>query len=770
MAAESHSPPTPRLNPFALPADTDFRFALLMVVVLAASIFMYANPQSVFMAIFSGETKQRDEAIKACVQDALSNVNLHSIGQAQLPAAFEGMAQCIEPHARNVALSMLTGMTVLLGLAAGIYWASPAWRFRQRQLQPLNVPDMEDCLVDLCRRANLPRQPLFLWEPLRMKIDGVAFSRLGRYYVALSAGSTFMFFTVRPIFDAVVLHELAHLRNVDVNKGVFAAAISLAFAVAALLPYGMKLLLVVDQPLQDVLSLAWRVLALTALVYLTFAAVLRARELYADARTWGWEPAGVRRWLDAGAHAVSGRWLAMLRPYLGRLLDIYHVVPIRWLTTFQFHPDLSERRRFLEDADRLFRVGFWDALGAGVGGTIALLHLVGLLMYVALAISGANIGQLALLLFILLVVGTLPFMSLALGAVNAGVWRAALVALVRGGPPRGIIPLGFGLGLGLVLGVMLSLVPGLGYFDPGFGLTEQHAPISWALLLSVNALWSVFILMSVFLFLRWMMAAASVWIELALRRPSPRLAYYASLGISSGVLAWWFGVLVAIYISARILLPFLSGSDSVLALGSFLLLGFAGFALNPVSLIALISLWAFPLAAWFWIRRLPSTSESPWAFMEQPPHQLTLQLQPPFRLGLASVLGLAGGLVFCGVLLIFGITLLRAADALGVERFAALVASAVLLQAGVAAIAACSIGRLGALHGLFAAFVGGCVITAGILGFFLLHGREFSSFIFFAVVNVGALLALPAALGGSAVAGWFRRTNPSNSPPQIPEQ
>jgi hypothetical protein len=32
---------TPRLNPFAFPSDTDFRFVLLIVSVLGASLFIY---------------------------------------------------------------------------------------------------------------------------------------------------------------------------------------------------------------------------------------------------------------------------------------------------------------------------------------------------------------------------------------------------------------------------------------------------------------------------------------------------------------------------------------------------------------------------------------------------------------------------------------------------------------------------------------------------------------------------------------------------------
>jgi len=71
--------------------------------------------------------------------------------------------------------------------------------------------------------------------------------------------------------------------------------------------------------------------------------------------------------------------------------------------------------------------------------------------------------------------------------------------------------------------------------------------------------------------------------------------------------------------------------------------------------------------------------------------------------------------------------------------------------------------RLGALHGLFAAFVAGCVMTIAILGLNLAFGGTFDlgvTWLTFAlVVNVGALLALPSGLAVAALAGWVRRVH-----------
>ena len=76
----------------------------------------------------------------------------------------------------------------------------------------------------------------------------------------------------------------------------------------------------------------------------------------------------------------------------------------------------------------------------------------------------------------------------------------------------------------------------------------------------------------------------------------------------------------------------------------------------------------------------------------------------------------------------------------------------------VAGIVAGRVRRLGSLHGLFAAFVTGCVITAGAIVNFLPYIQERDLFfqvvwqVFTTTANVGALLALPVGLVVSVLA------------------
>jgi len=87
-----------------------------------------------------------------------------------------------------------------------------------------------------------------------------------------------------PVFRAIMRHELAHLRNGDIDKTYFSVAIWWAFVITALVPFAASFVrpFAVSFIFQDLtlyLNIILRVLALTALVLLMRNAVLRAREI-----------------------------------------------------------------------------------------------------------------------------------------------------------------------------------------------------------------------------------------------------------------------------------------------------------------------------------------------------------------------------------------------------------------------------------------------------------------------------------------------------------
>ena len=112
----------------------------------------------------------------------------------------------------------------------------------------------------------------------------VAFGHLGRKYVKLGAGLVTRFRTDPPAFRAVVLHELAHLRNKDVDKSWFSVALLLGFAMLVLLPLAASFFFGGYD-----FNLIWRMLVLVALVIVAGMGVVRAREFDADARVCQWK-------------------------------------------------------------------------------------------------------------------------------------------------------------------------------------------------------------------------------------------------------------------------------------------------------------------------------------------------------------------------------------------------------------------------------------------------------------------------------------------------
>jgi hypothetical protein len=149
--------------------------------------------------------------------------------------------------------------------------------------------------------------------------------------------------------------------------------------------------------------------------------------------------------------------------------------------------------------------------------------------------------------------------------------------------------------------------------------------------------------------------------------------------------------------------------------------------------------------------------------------------QLPFQPGLALRYGIAGALVFWGLLLLLYIGLrlgafgiqetIRNSDHANVNFYVVQIGLANTILAGVAVVIADRVRRFRWLHSLIAAFVGGCAMVAAILGLRLLYegalDRQFIQFIWNTISSItigGAALALLIALEVSMVVRWIRLT------------
>jgi Zn-dependent protease with chaperone function len=720
-----------RLNPFAFPSDTGFRFLLLILSVVGAALFAFN------WVYFSLSDSAHEVRVSARCAAEYGSVAPDISDPAGLSRRLDRLHACMAEITHPKGYWMLGGVAAMVLLAVVLYLLTPRWRMRRGRLVPLRMDDAPEVVAELerlSRQAGLARSPRFVWNPLNRASTGLAFGRFGDYRVAVSGGLVMLHHTDPDAFRAVALHELAHVRNRDIDRTYFTMALWYAFLAAAVLPLIVTL---VDESAHTIWQVAWRLAALVLLVYLTRNAVLRARETYADVRadvTGG--DAAIRR-VVAGIPAPEGAPLT-------RLLRV--------------HPDPAERLAALDDTDRLFRLGLPEALGAGIVLTLVFHELVTLIGFYET--DPLTEHWLAALVAAPLVVGV----------VGLGIWRAAFAAGVRDTPLVRVWEIGVALAVGMLIGESISLDS----LASG-GRTE----IVGSDLLGWGVLWLVAIVLGMVLFSTWVAAGATLWLRRGGRR-GLRAAFAGGYFAASVVLTVWTGTFYLAHgvsaLAERIARPVLEDdARRVAAVASIGPQGVYRWVMDPQIAIldsrwpvlpALIVLWAFPLAAGIGrgSGRVPD-----WAFLGGGAPVTVI----PQRLCVRRALLVGVGL---GVLVWVAALVLRVwihAD-VGLERrtqdefFAAFYYWSIGLtlgaQAVAAAVAAALTPRYRVLHGLLAAFVcgvlgaativlgptaGSCIdlvsASAGPVGCPLFVDGPFVRMVYTQVLGEGAALALAAA-------------------------
>jgi Zn-dependent protease with chaperone function len=457
---------------FALPPRTSFRFALLIAAVLASSTFIY---QTIYLATPRGGAWQ--VLARRCMAAAMAH---RPVGWIAYAAALTRAAQCRSGAEHVEALWTLLGVALLTVLAGVIYAAQPWWYRRRMGLRPLadqgpaaavRAPGAQATAALLSRLEVLRQRAgtgpvTWLLQPLNVRLSAFAFGGFRRRFVAISGGAAVAVSRQPAAFDAVVLHELSHIKNRDIHQTYLAVAIWRSFVVAVLAP--MAVLLIVSRELGSPPRLAWRVAVLALIVYLLRNSILRSREFDADARVRQIDPGtGLSQVLDG------------LPPRLGRRL--WH---LGWR-----HPSGADRAAALLDGGPLFRCGFWDGLAVGLVAAI-----------------GVNAAQQALPLVttstqVATLIPAAVFGIFCAGALTAALWRKQLLQPPAAAGPGW--PVGLGLGLGLAVGPVISLSTAL---DNGIA-PDTLRPGAFALL----AGWIALVTLIVAPFPQWIGYWADAW-------------------------------------------------------------------------------------------------------------------------------------------------------------------------------------------------------------------------------------------------------------------
>ena len=714
----------PRLNPFIFPSDTDFSFALLLIVVISATVFIYDW-------IHAGQATDFADQVLACFQSSgvREAVEIEAITQAQ--STFNA---CLAPTYRQNLYWIFGGLGIVFTLAAGILFIQPYWKIKRDKLIPLtpeDAPDVCSYLEGLCAELDLTHSPKYYWDPLSRSTSGVVFGHPGRKFVALGGGLVVQFYSDQPAFRAVMYHEIAHLYNKDVNKTYFTVALWRAFVAAALIPMAFNLIIGAPrslfQNLPVIAQLSLRALVLAVLVYLIRNAVLRVREYYADVR------ADV--WLGAGSE---------LRKVIGSL-----PTDLRRLKLLRLHPTPEQRQRVLDDTLPLFSMGLAAPLATGIAAGIAFRNLERLFTMLLTSSERSHMAGFGAALL------TVPWI---VGVVGLGIWRQLFADNVRQPGFYKLLPFITGLWIGTLLGNALAFEA---YTLDRLTETDLLNRIGVGF---VRVIWALLLLLLLYLFLRWVQSSAQVWLEVSTNRRFLRRAYIVVLTITGIVMAAWFGPVMS--------LSKFSGSveEAFFAVAVDLGALFTLVSLNPLTILFWISIWIVPLASWFWRQRRANISGLPRAFLPPlPPEQRDIlnrpvELKPMHAAGAGALTGLFyGGLLTIARLGLYLMLseLLRGSDQYKLISFMVSVIIAVIFQIILAVIVAAWAPRLGVLHGMCAAFTASLVMAVGFLIVNGLFGGvidlEFTGTVLSSISNYGALLVLSITLVSTPLIHAARR-------------
>ncbi|HEV2123324.1 MAG TPA: M48 family metalloprotease [Chloroflexota bacterium] len=260
--------PNSRANPFVGVTDTTFLFALLIIATVATSLYGWNY------IYFSTNGRAYLAAVNSC-QGLSSTGGINGFSSP--------LSECWARAMRSVA-DMMSGGFALTSLATVLaLGALPLVLKRRLRLALLLRPGVEMIearLRDVAASLEVPIPHVFLDS--RPHAVGRMAGGWRRPWLLLTFGMLPLAVRHAQQFDAVVAHELAHVRNKDVRKTELAVAAWWALVVTVVAPY---LVATLTGPIRFV---AWDVVArlafLTVVALLLRTALLRVREHEADLR------------------------------------------------------------------------------------------------------------------------------------------------------------------------------------------------------------------------------------------------------------------------------------------------------------------------------------------------------------------------------------------------------------------------------------------------------------------------------------------------------
>lgn len=363
-----------RLNPFAFPVETDARFRLLLASAVALTFAM-----SFSLLEFTGW--------------------IGPIGT----------------------LFLLWGLTVYF------YRQHPAQIRRQKGLVPADAQKdaaLLSAVTQVATDAGVAPLPQIELGPPKNQ-DGQAFGFAAQPILRLGGGLHFLRLKKPAFFQAIVVHELAHLLNRDVQRTYWSQALWQAFLIVMCLlaplhwlfffsdsrGNGIWTIFAVPMALIMILLIGTKIALIILFVAFIRRGVLQVREYYAD-----WRAA------VCGAEAGMLEILKQSRPEPTRS---------RWQRFMRFHPGAAKRYAVLTNPAPLFRVNRELPFTAGILTGVLFDSILRLLLwfYFVIDIHSAPFSLLTGLSILITLGALFFFVSLLIDTVGLQVMRESTADL-----------------------------------------------------------------------------------------------------------------------------------------------------------------------------------------------------------------------------------------------------------------------------------------------------------------------------------------------------
>ena len=520
-----------QLNPFAFPSDTGFNFILLITAVIGSALYIFLW---FFYKWNSDIISKKFECIQKIDlpeegQGAINNFELSNLwdgGAQSYLEKFEQVNQyllayhtCGTEFERHLLLWNIGGLCLLLIVAGIIYWVYPKWKIWRKNLEPFPVdtmPEIATYLSELCDISGLRQQPKFYLSPYDMTISGgFAFGRRGQYCIALPLGLVKQYSDNLSTFRAIVLHELAHIRNGDIGKTYFALSIGSSFFLVCVIPF---LLVDIDKVFSKItIGGGVNIILLTVIVYAILKGFLRTREFYADARASILDNSPVN---------------------LEHVLQSAPSNQRNWLNRFQTsHPSPKERCQKIQTPNLLFKFNYWNSFSTGlvIGIIFSALNRIASFTVSLLPGYGSDSAETVVMIFLT---------PLIIGIIGFGLWRGFFAQWILRKKIININQIAISLSIGLLIGLLVSFDTSLDFHSLIEGkVIEQEVDLfdQFSTKLTFNIIWSVALTTSICIFFHWLSLSYLEWIKVSKSRKQLNRSYIICSILSSIVLTCILG-------------------------------------------------------------------------------------------------------------------------------------------------------------------------------------------------------------------------------------